>query len=1748
MNMQAPIIANTGSGASAPAAPQFDLFNETPKSDCEAEQFPAVNFVATSYRRLPATTQGRAAANNSCIRLAQKIVSENRNASREEQAALMLFTGYGSSDLANNCFLDPATGEYRKNGWEEIARDLASITSGSELASLQRSTQYAHFTPEHIIRLIWAGVQRLGFAGGRVLEPGMGTGLFLAHMPEALRPTTTVLGIEADAVTATIAKLLFPTARIYEQDFARTTMAPNFSLAIGNPPFSAMVVGNDPKYRGMGLTLHDYFIAKSLDHLLPGAIGAFVTSQGTLNKSGQNFRRHVAKSCDLLGAIRLPEGAFAQDAGTDVGVDILFFLKRSEDERSNGAPWIDTITAGAPGHEHVRINEYFVDHPEMVLGINAVETSRFSQKLTYACKPRPGQDLEREILKALKRLPSNVVTSNGTLIPDERHPSLKNTSNSNQRLREGSYFVGADDELYQLNDNVPVLVPVKKARGDHGVFAKHAAIIRGLIPIRDTVREILALQEAGKTSEVPQGALAVQYGCFVKKFGPINLANVTTNVDENTGRHSETVRYPNIGPFRDDPDCWLVTSIENYDAEAKTASKGAIFDRIVVAKEKQISVETSSDALAVSLNTFGRVDIDFMSEILAKSGIEIVHELGDAIYQEPETRAWLTADEYLSGKVRLKLQSAIAAAAVHPEFERNVIALEDRQPTDIPPGDITARLGVPWISTDDIERFIFEEMALKVSINHNSYTANWTTEAYAYAYAPEAKARWATHRYSLHQLVSDALNQRVPMIYDDVETADGKKSRVLNSTETESAKEKQNAFRERFENWVWKCPERTARLARVYNDTYNNSVAREFDGSHMTLPGINPAVKLYDHQVNVIWRQVCAGSTYIAHAVGAGKTMSLIAGTMEQRRLGMVQKPCIVVPRHCLEQIAREFLVLYPNAQILVADDHNFAKENRRKFLARAATGDWDAIIITHSAFKFIPLPEEFEREMYETLIAEYDSIIAGLDRDDRLTRKKIERMKESYAKRIEGLETSKDDFLTMAEIGIDQIKIDEAQEFRKLSFTTNQTSLKGIDPNGSQMAWDLFCKVSFIRSRRRKLYPDEKVDRALTLASGTPITNTLGEMFTIQKLMDGEALQDRNIHEFDSWAATFGATRTELELQPSGKYKPVTRFSEFVNVPELIVMFRTFADVVNTGDLKRQVKLPIINGGKRQIITAPQSDSFKAIQKTFAERIKAIEMRTGAPKKGDDILLSVITDGRHAAIDLRLITGHYANDSQNKLNMMIANIARIHNETSDRVYFQPDNTAYERKGATQMVFSDLGTPSSEATRGFSVYTWVRSELVRLGIPAEQIAFVHDYNTLQSKNRLFADMRAGKIRIVLGSTKKMGTGVNAQNRLVALHHLDVPWLPSDIEQREGRIARQGNQNEYIDIYAYATPGSMDATMWQANERKARFIGAALSGDKSVRRLDDVGENSVNQFAMAKAIASGDPRLMQRSGLESEIARLERLKAAFYNERHFGTIRKGRAEREILRSNERIQSLKNDIEERGPNPFDLSLSTAGEVYPCFSTLSKEAGAALKLQVGAIHKAAMTSDTQDAAATIAKIGSLEIECSAYIIDRQMQTSFHVVTAESRYSISAHGTTPGTILIERIYEKLCSFEDRLNEEREGINRCKRMINEILASETTTFQYDDELDLKRAELDELEASLTATEGEGEGGSGPMPDASPEATDLENHAADQPPVSVNSTDSDGVIFTNVRPEPRLPSFEGFLMSQSSDQGLRMTA
>jgi N12 class adenine-specific DNA methylase len=1637
-----------------------------------------IDFSLAAGRDLALSWNGRARDNVEAIKLLNLLDREQRPATPAEQMLIARFVGFGASELANNIFAHPSSGF--REGWKDLGETLVAETTDHELRALRRATQYAHYTPEYIVRAMWDAVQILGFTGGQVLEPGCGSGLFMGLRPDTLSRNSIFVGIENDPVTARVAGALYPNQIIRCIDFDKASLPNDFDLAIGNPPFSNLSIHNKTSLGRLGLSLHDFFIAKSLEHLRPGGIAMFVTSRYSLDKSDPKAREHIDGVADFLGAVRLPSKAMKEDAGTDVIVDILLFQKRSPDTPHSQRNWIEVgaVPDSDVGLGPLRINSYFLENPDHVLGTHEWRNGQFGME--YSCTAVPGVDLPTALAATLSAIASK---HRDTYRPVGRASSLRDTLDVTFDLnigsaadeadfKEGSYFVSSG-VLHQIVDGDATTVSVKTGRGAAGLFPKHADIISGLIPIRDTVRAILRAQLNDRPYAELQEQLLTHYRRFTKKHGPINRTVTTIRTDPDTGAEKEYQRRPNLQPFLDDPDVWLVASIETYDEKSDTGEPGAIFTERVVRPPVIQDIHSAQDALAVSLHERGRVDVTLIAGLLGVTEAEALADLVDDVYLDPIRSTahfdnWVPADEALSGPVRTKLALARDKAEGDPRFVGVAAALEAVQPVDLKPSEITARLGAPWIPTDVIEAFVAEIMEVSTRIYHTVTLASWTVDKSPFLGHVSSTSTWGTARRSAADLLEDALNSSIPKIYDVIREPGGSERRELNTADTEAAKEKLAAIKSTFETWVWKDSDRADRLVRIYNDAFNYLVPRAFDGRHLTLPCASTTIGMRDHQKRVVWRILAAGSTYVAHSVGAGKTFSLCAAVMEQRRLGLANKPMIAVPNHCLAQIAREFLMLYPTARILVADDTNFVKEKRQLFLARATTGNWDAIIITHDAFKFVPTPTSFERAIIEDQLDSYETLITNIDRDDRVSRKRVERLKEGLKQRLENLAARKDDLVHIGEIGIDQIVVDEAQQFRKLTFATNLGDLKGVDPEGSQRAWDLYVKSRYLAG----INPG----RELILASGTPITNTLGEMYTLQRFLQNDELTVKGLHEFDAWAANFGDTRTELELQPSGSYKPVTRFCEFVNVADLMAMYRTVADVVLKDDLRQYVRLPTVKGGKRQIVVARSGAPFKAYQRVLAQRIKAIEHRSGRPQKGDDILLSVITDGRHSAIDLRFVDPTMENEEDNKLNLLIDNVYRVWRDTSDHRYRDPETgRPYPLPGAVQMIFSDLGTEAALETRGFSAYTWIRDRLVDMGVPADQIAFMQHYKKSSAKQRLFNDLNQGRKRIILGSTATMGTGVNAQQRLKALHHLDVPWIPSDIEQREGRIERQGNQNDEIELYGYATSGSMDATNWQMLERKARFIAMAMSGDRSIRRIEDVGSN-VNQFALAKALASGDDRLMKKAGLDAEVARLIRLRDAHTDDQfNIGkTIRRTRDAIEIART--QIARLEADIARRIPTGTDEVLFDAGGTIVADR---KAVGERILKQAFQ-----MRMHGTPACLMLGAFNGIDLEISGHEAidddgDRCLSTTISMLHHGDRRAFDITDKMRWNTLVGRIESSLRNLDTDLATARANLEADLRRLPAFEARLGQEFPDAVLLEEKLRELAELEAELATTQGE---------------------------------------------------------------------
>jgi N12 class adenine-specific DNA methylase len=1485
----------------------------------------------------------KARDNIAAIKLVKQIAAEGRYASPEEQAQIARYVGWGG---LKNVFPDTA-GNYGK-GFEDVGAELAEILTPEEYETARRSIQYAHFTAEKIVRSMWEAAQRLGFDGGSVFEPGMGTGNFPGMMPEALRGASLYQGVEMDGITAAIAKALYPAHGVTQADFTQYD-APRdaYRLVIGNPPFSETVVKADPAYRQLGLVLHDYFFAKSLDSVQPGGALLFVTSTGTMNKLDTKAREYLAERAWLAGAIRLPGGAFAENAGTEVTTDIVALVKKvpGEERPSWAAPdsWVETDQVDMPtkegGTQKGAVSRYFVEHPEMVLG----ETGFFDRLWPGRIEVRSdGRDLTKALKEAMDRLPE-IASRSGQLINSEN----RNAADFDvQEAKNGSYYL-KDGKLYQKQGGVGREVETRTKGSKTGVTEQAQAVIRDLIPIRDQLRAVYNydLQAAhakdptfaNKRADAERQALNEAYDAFVAKHGPINKGVFTARrpnrvqIESARMRAREEARSqghewddgtfdpsdlrdsgasiadiarvraemkaeyqaqgrewsdgsftdeevpdtiiekrPNIDPFREDPENYRLRSIEDYDDETGKTEKGRVFFKSVIAREEEPDIKNATDALFHVLNKSGRVDLDEIAKLAGTSPADAATDLAGQVFHNPETKAWEHSTVYLAGNVRQKLASARDALRTDRRYQANVDALEAAMPPELGKSDVRAVLGMPWIPPSDVQQFVTEELGLSHFVaNYQARLATWSVSGDKNSAA--ATSTFGTSRRSATELMGDSLNGATPKIFDSFRDANGNSHSVLNTQETQAAQDKQQQIKEKFEDWLFRDDDRAERLLKIYNERFNSFVAPEWNGDYLTTPGVTASWNWRPHQKRGIARIVQSGNTYLAHAVGAGKTATMIAAAMEQRRLGLVNKPMIAVPNHMLGQFTKEFYELYPLAKLMVADEENFHTDKRKQFVSDVALNDLDAVVITHSAFGLIPMSSEFEQRFLRNELNELRATLNEVRQSDEdaqtknITRRKIEQSIEQAEQRLRAVTTRRrDQTFTFEQLGVDQVFVDEAHLFRKLDFATRRGNIKGIDPNGSMRSMDLFMKTRYLEQR--------KPGRSHVLASGTPITNTMAELFTISRYLQPSELQARGIDRFDAWAGSFGNTKSDLEPTAGGTYKMQTRFSEFVNVPELSVMVRQVMDVVTGSQLEQYVVRPKV---KRELILVPQTPGQSAYQQDLARRMELIEKRTGKPQKGDDIILTVIGDGRKSAIDMRLVDAqHHLEPS--KLERLVDNAHKVWEETKRHPFYDIKQDGYSAQPAThgratQMIFSSLGV--SDAME-FNVHRYIRDQLVKRGVPKDQIVLFNQIKTTVAKQKVFNDMNAGKVSFLIGSVDKMGTGVNAQKRLYANHNLDPEWLPSSDEQRNGRIIRQGNTNREIRIFDYATKGTYDEQMWGIMARKARFIEGFFRGDPTLRTIEDLGEAST--YEQAKALVAKDPRILElaqaKLELEKEIRR------------------------------------------------------------------------------------------------------------------------------------------------------------------------------------------------------------------------------------------------------------------------------------
>jgi N12 class adenine-specific DNA methylase len=1409
------------------------------------------------------------------IRTLKAVEQEKRPANPEEKQILARFSGFGP--VALSIFPDPVSGEFKDAGWKAIGGELKSLLTPTEYDSAKRTTFNAFYTSPTVIASIHEAIANLGVPeSSTILEPGCGVGNFMGHS----KPGQHFIGIEMDSISGRIAKAIHPGHDIRIENFRDTKLPEGrIDAVIGNVPFADVKLD----YQGQKLSLHDYFFAKSIDALRPGGVLALVTSHYTLDKQNAAIRDYLASKADFVGAIRLPSDAFKRE-GTAVVTDIVFLRKRDRGEAANHVDpdWLGIAPLVIDGAE-VPINRYFLNHPQMVLGDWSRKDTLYGGE---GYSVTGNGDLAGMLKTAISSLPRFEKLQESPDQQEESTPAFVPPPQV-RHITEGSFFVGDDKIIYQSEggQGVPVVYGGTMLKADGTMTGKRMA---ALLDLRDHARRVLQSQNEGwpeANRNDARMALNRVYDRFVVTYGPINKTTFGETADGTAIR-----RMPNLVKFKEDPDAMLVMSLEDYDEVTGKAAKAAIMNRDVVGKTPPVThVSSAEEGLLVSLNQKGAVDLPFICSLYDKPRNQVIAELGDLIFPNPEARKWETADDYLSGNVKAKLAAAEAAGS---PYARNVKALKAVQPEDVLPGDIDANLGAPWIPASDIQAFaadLFHVDASSVPIAHLKKDAVWNLEAdYAAKASVGATSEYGSPRANGTWLFELALNMKSPTIYDTIQNGD-REERVVNQEATMAAREKQKLIKEKFRSWVFTEPERTERLVRIYNDTYNNLRPRRFDGSHLDFPGMNQTIKLRPHQDDAVWRGMSSGNTLLAHVVGAGKTFTMAATGMKMKQAGLIKKPMYVVPNHLLEQFSREFMQLYPNARLLVAAKEDLSRDRRKMLTAKIASGEWDGIIVTHSSFERIGLSKEYQEKFLNEQIAEYDELLrehAGAKGAGRNLIKTIEKQKAAREEKLKNLlaEDKKDDGLVFDELGVDHVFIDEAHYFKNLETPTKMERVAGIQTGGSERAFDMYMKARYL--------DEQHAGHGVTFATGTPISNSMVEMFTMQKFLDPEGLRSRGLEHFDAWAATFGEVVDTMEISPDGNgLRPRSRFARFTNLPELQQMFRAFSDVQTAEMLN--LPRPRLEGGKPIVVACPMSDEQHALQQELVERYERIRSQKVDPR--EDNALAITTDGRKLATDARMLSPTAPDFPESKVNRLVDNVAAIWKRTAD-------------KRSTQMIFADMGV--NPTSWGYSPYEEIIEKLVRQGIPREQIAAIGDAESDAKKQALFEKVRQGSVRVLIGSTQKMGTGTNVQKRLVALHHLDAPWKPAEVEQRDGRILRQGNTNEEVAIYRYVTEHSFDAYMWQALETKARFISQIMSGENALRRAEDIGSQELS-FAEVKAIASGNPAVLTLAEADAELQRLTLLKKNHLDEQYVARRSVRDLPTTIASLNERLSSLTAD---------------------------------------------------------------------------------------------------------------------------------------------------------------------------------------------------------------------------------------------
>lgn len=1392
--------------------------------------------------------------NVAAIRLLFSLEKQGRNATKDEQDILSRYVGWGG--------LADAFDESKSN-WANEHLELKSLLSEEEYKSARESTLTSFYTSPVVIESIYKALNNLGFRHGNILEPSCGIGNFFGMLPDEMKGSK-MYGVELDSISGRIAKQLYQNSNIAIEGYEETKLPDSFfDVAVGNVPFGNFKVV-DKKYDRLNFNIHDYFFAKTIDKVRPNGIIAFVTSRYTMDKRNSNVRRYINERCELLGAIRLPNDAFGD---TKAVSDILFLQKRERPVLKDD----DWVSTGITEEGYV-INQYYIDHPEMILGtIEKTHAMYGREDITVVGYDEP---LNESLEKAIYNIKGHIDEVD---IVEENENEIESIP-ADPQVRNYSYTVIGDKVYYRENSLM------NKVDVGDTTFKR----IKGMIRIRDTVRDLITYQSEDYPEEMiakKQRELNDYYDVFTQAYGLLNSRGNTI-------------------AFREDSSFYLLCSLENLNEDGTLKSKAAMFTQRTIHKKKEFNnVATANEALMVSLSEKAKVDINYMSELTGISNEKIKEDLDGIIFKVPsvlneEQEEYVTADEYLSGNIREKLEVAKMSATIDPKYQKNVEALEKAMPKELTASEIEVRLGATWIPVEIYQQFLYELLDTPswvrnyTKLSYSSYNANWNISAKNMdKESVKADKTYGTSRANAYRLMEDCLNLKQTKIFDYEYDDDGNKQAILNKKETMIAQQKQDTIKESFNNWIWKDPQRREELTQIYNRLFNSIRPREYNGDHLEFPGMNPEITLRKHQKDAIAHILYGQNVLLAHVVGAGKTFEMTAACMELKRLGLAQKPMFVVPNHLVEQWGAEFLQLYPSANILVATKRDFEKKNRKKLFSKMATGEYDAIIIGHSQFEKIPMSIERQKMNIENEIEEITNGISSLkaNNGERFTIKQLERTKKGLKAKLEKLNKNdrKDDLITFEEIGVDRLFVDEAHFYKNLFLFTKMNNVSGLSTTDAQKSSDLYLKCRYL---------DEITGgKGVVFATGTPISNSMTEMYTMQRYLQYSTLVKHNLQHFDCWASTFGETSTSIELAPEGSgYRMKTRFSKFFNLPELINMFKEVADI-KTADM---LNLPVPNAHYQNVAVKP-SDIQKELVESLGERAQKI--RDGTVDPHEDNMLKITNDGRKLALDQRLINELLPENKNSKVNACIKNILKIYHAT-----------VVEK--STQLVFCDMSTPRNDA---FNVYDEIRNKLLEEGIPESEIAYIHNAKTDVKKKELFSKVREGKVRILIGSTGKMGAGTNVQERLIAIHDLDCPWRPSDLEQRAGRIIRQGNRNKDVYIYRYVTEGTFDAYLYQLVENKQKFIGQIMTSKSPVRSAEDIDEASLS-YAEIKALASGNPKVKEKMELDTKVSKFKLAKANYLSQKYDLEDRIIKYYPQKIKSiKTRIEGLENDIKDLKP---------------------------------------------------------------------------------------------------------------------------------------------------------------------------------------------------------------------------------------